>query len=267
MDNEFFKETLSYRIISFIKAQVTEKVDLLIYIFKIFMKVLRDIISLRLNLKHTLAQAARFGVDSLPLALIIVGVSGMIIALQVTSEMVKQGAVDYIGTLIVLVIVREIAPIMGSFAIISMVGSSMSAEIATMKVTEQVDAITVSGVDPVTYLITPRVVAGFFIMPSVIVVATLVGILGGYFPAHSIADIGLPSYMDSVWLGLYEKDLWVELLKSAVFGTVIALVSSSVGFKTKGGAIDVGVSTTNAVVYSFIIIVIIDFAISYAFFY
>ncbi|MDD3420142.1 MAG: ABC transporter permease [Candidatus Gastranaerophilales bacterium] len=267
MDKEFFRETLSYKIITFLKDQIAEKVDLTVYIFKILVKVIKDILNLRVGMKHILNQAARFGVDSLPLALIIVGVSGMIIALQVTSEMVKQGAVDYIGTLISLVIVREIAPIMGSFAIISMVGSSMAAEIATMKVTEQVDAISVSGVDPVTYLITPRVVAGFFIMPSVIVVATFVGLFGGYFPVHNIADIGLSSYLDSVWLGLYEKDIWVELLKAAVFGTLISLVCASIGYKARGGAIDVGVATTNAVVYSFIVIVITDFLISYAFFY
>jgi phospholipid/cholesterol/gamma-HCH transport system permease protein len=101
----------------------------------------------------------------------------------------------------------------------------------------------------------------------VIVVATFVGLFGGYFPVHNIADIGLSSYLDSVWLGLYEKDIWVELLKAAVFGTLISLVCGSVGYKARGGAIDVGVATTNAVVYSFIVIVITDFLISYAFFY
>jgi len=262
-----FKDTVSYRIINFIKNQFLEKVAVLLYIAKIGYCVLKDIANLKVNLRHTFTQAARFGVDSLPLAIIIVGISGMIIALQVTAEMIKQGATDYIGTLIALVVVREIAPIMGSFAIISMVGSSMAAEIATMKVTEQVDAIQVCRVDPINYLITPRVVAGFFVMPSVIVIATLIGVLGGFFPVKNMAEINMASYLDSVWIGLKEKDLWVEVLKSSVFGTVIALVCSSFGYKTKGGAIDVGISTTNAVVYSFTIIVIIDFIISYIFFY
>ncbi len=267
MKKVFFEDTVSYKIINFIKSQFLEKIAILLYIAKITVSVLKDILQGKVNLKHTFNQASRFGVDSLPLAIIIVGVSGMIIALQVTAEMVKQGATDYVGTLIAVVIIREIAPIMGSFAIISMVGSSMAAEIATMKVTEQIDAIKVCRVDPINYLITPRVVAGFFVMPSVIIIATFIGVAGGFFPVKSIADISLASYMDSVWMGLKEKDLWVEVLKSSVFGIVIALVCSSFGYRTRGGAIDVGISTTNAVVYSFIIVVILDFLISYMFFY
>lgn len=267
MKNINFEDTVSYRLISFLKGQLLEKITILLYIAKITVCVFNDILKGKVNLKHTFEQASKFGVDSLPLAIIIVGISGMIIALQITSEMVKQGATDYIGTLIALVIIREIAPIMGSFAIISMVGSSMAAEIATMKVTEQIDAIKVCRVEPITYLITPRVVAGFFVMPSVIIIATLIGIVGGFFPVKAIADISIPSYMDSVWLGLKEKDLWVEVLKSAIFGIVIALVCSSFGYRTRGGAIDVGTSTTNAVVYSFIMVVLLDFLISYMFFY
>jgi len=267
MEKDFYKDTVSYRIIGFIKNQILEKICILFYIAKITVSVFKDILKGKVNLRHTFDQASRFGVDSLPLTTIIVGITGMIIALQVTSEMVKQGATDYIGTLIALVVIREIAPIMGSFAVISMVGSSMAAEIATMQVTEQVDAIKVCRVDPITYLITPRVVAGFFVMPSVVIIATLFGIAVSFLPVNIISDISLASYMDSVWLGLKEKDLWVEVLKSTVFGTVIALVCSSFGYRAKGGAIDVGISTTNAVVYSFIIVVILDFVISYMFFY
>ena len=267
MKNDFLKDTVSYKIINFMKDQLLEKISILVYIAQIAISVFKDIFKGKINLRHTFNQASRFGVDSLPLAIIIVGISGMIIALQVTSEMVKQGATDYVGALIALVIIREIAPIMGGFAIISMVGSSMAAEIATMKVTEQVDAIKICQVDPINYLITPRVVAGFFVMPSVIVIATFIGIAAAFLPVKAIADISLASYMDSVWLGLKEKDLWVEVLKSAVFGITIALVCSSFGYRTKGGAIDVGISTTNAVVYAFGIVVILDFMISYMFFY
>lgn len=267
MENDFLQNTISYRVFTTLKKQILLKVSILKFIGYIFSKVLKDIFNLRINIKHSFDQASRFGIDSLPLSLIIVGISGMIIALQVTAEMIKQGATDYIGTLITLVIVREIAPIMGSFAIISMVGSSMAAEIATMKITEQVDAIRVCGVDPINYLITPRVIAGFFVMPSVITISALVGVLGGFFPVKTMAGISFASYMDSVWIGLAEKDIWVSILKAAVFGTIIATICSAIGFKTKGGAMDVGKSTTNAVVYSFMIVVIVDFIISYIFFY
>lgn len=267
MKKTLFKKTLSYRILSSLKEQLRQKWLLIIDVFKNLSVVIDDIANLRVPPRHILKQSCAFGVDSLGLTLIIVGISGMIIALQVTDKMVEQGAVNYIGTLITLVIVREIAPIMGSFAIISMVGSSMAAEIATMKVTEQVDAIKVSGVNPITYLITPRVIAGFCIMPSVIIIAALVGIAGGYLSVKAMIEMNFSAYLDSVWRGLFEKDIWVAVLKSSIFGGIIALISSTSGYRTEGGAIDVGIATTNAVVYSFITIVIVDFIISYMFFY
>lgn len=267
MNKRLLKKTISYKIIKFIKTQMASKWEMCVDCFNNLKVVLKDIIALRVPPRHIIKQACTFGIDSLGLTLIIVGISGMIIALQVTDKMVEQGAVNYIGTLITLVIIREIAPIMGSFAIISMVGSSMAAEIATMKVTEQVDAIKVSGVNPITYLITPRVIAGFCIMPSVITIAALVGIAGGYLSVRGMIEMNFSAYLDSIWRGLFEKDIWVMVLKSAIFGGIISLISSTSGYRTEGGAIDVGIATTNAVVYSFITIVIADFIISYMFFY
>lgn len=265
MKTEWIKETLTYKIFKIIKESQYELFETLAGIGENFYLVIRNIF--KVNPKEILTQASRFGIDSLPLVIIIVCLSTMIISLQVSEKMVEQGAKDYIGTLITVITIREMAPIMGSFAVISMIGSSMASEIATMKVTSQVDAIKVMKINPVTYLITPKVIAGFVIMPSVILVSAFIGILSSYISVLLTTDMSFQSFLDSVWLGLFEKDLWAMNLKSAVFGGLIALISSSIGYKTTGGAIDVGIATTNAVVWSFTSVVIADFFISYLFFY
>ena len=265
MKTEWIKETLTYKIFKIIKESQYELFETLAGIGENFYLVIRNIF--KVNPKEILTQASRFGIDSLPLVIIIVCLSTMIISLQVSEKMVEQGAKDYIGTLITVITIREMAPIMGSFAVISMIGSSMASEIATMKVTSQVDAIKVMKINPVTYLITPKVIAGFVIMPSVILVSAFIGILSSYISVILTTDMSFQSFLDSVWLGLFEKDLWAMNLKSAVFVGLIALISSSIGYKTTGGAIDVGIATTNAVVWSFTSVVIADFFISYLFFY
>jgi len=211
-------------------------------------------------------QAARFGVDSLPISLLMVTITGMIIAIQVALEMAKQGAGDYVGMLVSLTIIRELGPVIGSFAVISLVGSSMSAEIATMKVTEQVDAIKVSKVDPISYLIAPRVFAGFFIMPFVIILASLFGVIGGLVMSKMVAELNAITYVTSVWQGLSIKDLMSMLVKAFVFGGLISLSSTTIGYEAKGGAIDVGNATTKAVVWSFVLILFADYFISWLFF-
>lgn len=211
-------------------------------------------------------QAARFGVDSLPISLLMVSITGMIIAIQVSLEMVKQGAGDYVGMLVAVSIVRELGPIIGSFAVISLVGSSMAAEISTMKVTEQIDAMKILGVNPMHYLIAPRVLAGFFIMPFVIILANLLGIIGGMVMSKMVAELNTVTYINSVWQGLEVKDILSTVVKAFVFGGIISLSSTSIGYKAEGGAIDVGIATTRAVVWAFVMILIADYFISWMFF-
>ena len=263
---EVFEDTLTYRYLAAFLKDFSELFEDLGMIGINLVYALKCIFSWKVDLKHTIEQCSRFGVDSLPLSLTMVGVSGMIISLQLAYEMVKQGAGGYVGTLVTMVIIREIGPIMGSFAVISMVGSSMAAEIGTMKITNQIDAMKTLKVDPVSYLIVPRIIAGFFIMPFVIVLANSVGIIGGMFTSNIVSGLSFINYVDSVWHGLAQKDILVSLLKAGIFGGMIALISSSIGFKTEGGAIDVGRSTTKAVVWSFVSIVVVDYIISLLFF-
>jgi len=262
---KIIKHTLSYKLLESLFAEMKDWLEIIGNMgINLFLSV-KCLFTGQLKRKLFFEHASRFGVDSLPISLLMVGLAGMIIALQIAKEMVKQGAGDYVGMLVSVSIVRELGPVIGGFAVISLVGSSMAAEIATMKVTEQVDAIKVLGVNPIYYLISPRVIAGFFIMPFVIIIADMVGIFGGMIMSKLVTELNAENYINSVWVGLSVKDLLVSMFKGSIFGGIIALSCASIGYRTEGGAIDVGKATTSAVVWSFILMLIADYFISFIF--
>ena len=182
-----------------------------------------------------------------------------IIAMQLAPELAKQGGADYTGMLSALVMVRELAVVMSGFAIISMVGSSFASEIASMSVTEQINAMKVLKVDPVEYLIVPRFLAGTLFMPVVFIISAVFGLICAGLISHWCADLSLLNYVTSMWHGLYVRDILIAILKSSVFGGTIALISCSCGYATRGGAKEVGLATTKAVVWSFLAIAVWDF--------
>jgi phospholipid/cholesterol/gamma-HCH transport system permease protein len=222
------------------------------------MELIRGLKDKPTTYRELAAQCSRFGVSSLPITLSIVGMTSIIVAMQVAGEMVKQGAGNFVGMLIAILMVREEAAIMAGFAIISMIGSSLASEIATMKVTEQVDAISVLKVNPVHYLFTPRVIAGTLMMPLVVIISSLIGIIGGAVASNVVSGLSFKAYFDSVWFGLKIHDLNVCIMKSLSFGFIISLISCSCGMEASDGAKGVGLATTKAVVWSFVAIVIVD---------
>lgn len=261
------KSTITFKVYRYIISMIEEFVstvgNIVIYgreLFSLFFK-------LEFDKKAILEQCARFGVSSLPITLSIVGMTSIIVSMQVAGEMVKQGAGNYVGMLVTMLLVREAGVIMSGFAIIFMIGSSMASEIATMRVTEQIDAIQVAKVNPIRYLFVPRVVSGVLMMPPVLVVATLVGVIGGGIAAHLASRLSYRAYFESVWSGLYMKDMNVALLKAVVFGFTIALISCVCGYTAKGGARGVGLATTKSVVWSFVAIVLWDLLFSIVFFF
>ena len=217
--------------------------------------------------KELMYQCYRFSITSLPITLSIVGMTSIIVAMQVAGEMVKQGAGNYVGMLIAILMVREEAAIMAGFAIISMIGSSMASELATMKVTEQIDAIKVLKVNPVHYLFTPRVLAGTFMMPLVVIISAFFGIIGGALASNIVSGLSFKAYFDSVWFGINMHDLQVCIAKSLAFGFVITLNSCACGMEARDGAKGVGIATTKAVVWSFVAIVIVDLIFAATCFY
>ncbi|MBY0405512.1 MAG: ABC transporter permease [Cyanobacteria bacterium] len=225
-----------------------------------FIRFVRD---RQFSLKHFMEQASFIGVDSLGIAMVMVTFSGMVISLQVSKEMAKQGAGQYIGSLVSLAILRELAPVMTGLAVVAMAGSAFAAELATMQITKQIDALRVLHVHPIRYLVMPRVLAAMFTLPLMTVLTAFSGIMGGMVVSFLLADIHPGSYLDSVWYQTEMKDIFASLLKSTVFGFLIALLSTTIGLSTSGGAKEVGLATTRAVVWSFIACAIMDYLLTY----
>ena len=237
----YYKATYTYKIFRMLQAEVESFVTTLGNVALFGLEFLKGLKSFPTTLKAIMEQASRFGVSSLPITLV--------------------------GMLVAILMVREEGVIMAGFAIISMIGSSMASEIATMKVTEQIDAIRVLKVNPVHYLFTPRVIAGTLMMPLVVIVASVFGILGGAVASNLVSGLTYKAYFDSVWFGLNIHDINVCILKSLAFGFVITLISCTCGMEARDGAKGVGIATTKAVVWSFVAIVILDLIFAAMFFY
>ncbi len=262
-----FRKTATYQVFRLLSKQAGDFLETLGNVAQKSFEVLCYILRGEFSKKEVIEQCSRFGVSSLPITLSIVGMSAIIVAMQVAGEMVKQGAGNYIGMLVSILIVREDAVIMSGFAIISMIGSSLASEVATMRVTEQIDAMTALKVNPVKYLFVPRVLSGIIMMPFVVVLAGAVGIIGGAIASNVAGDLSYRAYFESVQWGIYTKDIKVCLLKAMFFGGTIASISCTCGYFAKGGAKGVGIATTKAVVWSLVAIAIWDLLFAMAFFF
>lgn len=216
--------------------------------------------------KAVINQAAAISYDSLIISLVVVFVSAAVIAIQVSKQFLMTGAEAYIGGSIAIVMIREIAPGFVALAIGARAGTAICAEIANMKVTSQVDAIKTLKVDPVGYYFSPRILAAAITVPMVVLLAELIGILGGLVVANATIGLHPTRYINSVWLWLSTRDIYISLFKAFVFGTLIALVCATQGYETKGGAKDVGTSTTQAAVLSTVYMLFADFIINIIFY-
>ncbi|MDR7387483.1 MAG: ABC transporter permease [Armatimonadota bacterium] len=210
-------------------------------------RVAAGLVRLRWEGGQTVLQMARAGVDSVPLVLLTGLFSGMVLAYQTASQLLRLGGEGFVGGLIAVSMAREAAPVFAAVTVAGRVGAGFAAELGTMVVTEQVDALTVMGTDPLEYLVVPRAVALVVMLPVLVVLANAVGSLGGY--AVSVV-VGVPGSvsLESVRQFLDLHDVVGGLVKSAVFGLVIALVACHKGLRASGGAAGVGQATTGAVV-------------------
>ena len=215
---------------------------------------------------HVISQAAAISYDSLLISLVIAFVSAAVIAIQVSKQFLMSGAEAYVGGSIAVVMIREIAPGFVALAIGARAGTAISAEIANMQVTSQVDAIKTLKIDPIGYYFSPRLLAAAITVPMVVLLAELIGIMGGLLVSNATIHLHPARYINSVWLWLSTRDIYISLLKGMVFGILIALVCATQGYETKGGAKDVGESTTKAAVLSTVYMLIADFLINLVFY-
>jgi phospholipid/cholesterol/gamma-HCH transport system permease protein len=208
--------------------------------------------------RSTLVQMRRVGVDSLPVALFIAAFTGVVLALQASYTFTGTVPLYFVGTLVGKTMMLELGPVLAGLALAGRVGASMAAELGTMKVTEQVDALETLAYDPQSFLVLPRVIAGTLMFPVIVTLAVLTGIVTGWLASLALLDLSTQEFVKGLKLFYRFKDTWFGLFKSATFGFTITLVGCIVGLGTRGGAEGVGRSTTRAVVYAAVLLLVLD---------
>lgn len=218
------------------------------------------------RLKNVISQIAAIGFDSLGICLSIVFIAACVIALQVAQQFLNSGGDSYIGGFLAVALIREIAPGFAALALAARAGTAITAQVANMQVTNQIDAIEVLKVDSIGYYFAPRILAGAIGCFCIVLLAELTGILGGALVSFSSIGLHPIRYFNSVWLMLVMKDIYISLLKGFIFGGLIALVCATVGYNTRGGAKNVGESTTKSSILCTVYILVADLIIDILFY-
>ena len=210
------------------------------------------------RVRHIIAQMAHLGADSLPIVALTLLFTGMVMTLQVAHEFIRFGAQATIGGVIAIAIGRELGPVLVGVVAAGRVGSAITAEISTMKVTEQIDALRVLATNPIEYLIVPRMIACMVMVPVLTVFGDFIGVVGGWGVAVSNPEISNSLYWDSIDMLMKMHDVTGGLIKAAVFGIVIAILGCYCGLHAPEGAEGVGIATTRSVVSSIIVIFMLN---------
>lgn len=216
--------------------------------------------------KALVRQLVEIGFYSLPVVALTTLFSGMVIALQTYSGFSQFSAEGAVSLVVLVAVTRELAPVMAGLMVAGRIGAAMAAEIGTMRVTEQIDALSTLRTNPVQYLIVPRVVAGTLMLPLLVLIGDIIGICGGYLVGISKMEFNATTYLVNTWNTLQSMDIISGMAKAAVFGFIISLLGCYHGFKSQGGAQGVGQATTNAVVSSSILILIFNYLLTELFF-
>jgi len=216
--------------------------------------------------RQILRQMIDIGFYSLPVVGLTALFTGMVLALQSYSGFSRFQAEGAIATVVALSITRELGPVLGGLMVAGRIGAAMAAEIGTMRVTEQIDALSTLSTNPFKYLIAPRLMAGLAMLPLLVLVADIIGIFGGFLVGVYRLDFNASSYISRTWEFLEPLDVISGLVKAAVFGFLISLMGCYHGYHSKGGAQGVGAATTNAVVSASIMILISNYLITGLFF-
>jgi phospholipid/cholesterol/gamma-HCH transport system permease protein len=206
-----------------------------------------------------LRQMVRVGVDSIPVVFLTTMFTGMVMALQTYNGFHRVHAENFVGSVVALAMLRELSPVLVALMVTGRVGSSMAAEIGTMRVTEQLDALEALATDPVQYLFVPRVIAGIVMLPLLTILGDALGVGGGYLVGVKLMGANPVIYEQNTYQFLQMNDVWSGLIKSAFFGLILTLTGCVRGYYTTGGAEGVGRATTAAVVSASLIILFADF--------
>lgn len=216
----------------------------------------------RLFLRHV----TDIGYFSLPVVALTAFFTGMVLALQSYTGFARFNAEGAVANVVVLSITRELGPVIASLMVAGRIGASFAAEIGTMRVTDQIDALTTLSTNPMKYLVAPRLLAGIIALPFLVLVADILGVMGGWLIGTVKLDFSSAGYLKASFDFLQTMDVVSGLVKAAVFGFVIALMGCWCGYNSRGGAQGVGAATTSAVVASSILILAVDYILTEMFF-
>jgi phospholipid/cholesterol/gamma-HCH transport system permease protein len=225
-------------------------------------KALAAMVSPPIYTRLILSQMMRIGYYSLPVVGLTAFFTGGVLALQIYLGGNRFGAEAIVPQVVVLGITRELGPVIAGLMIAGRVAAAIAAEIGTMKVTEQIDALTTLATNPLKYLVVPRIVAAVISMPILTAIGDSIGVLGGYVVSVYSLDFNGSAYLKNTWDFAHSDDITSGLIKAAVFGFIVALMGCYNGFNSKGGAQGVGNATTNAVVGSSILILAADYVLT-----
>lgn len=205
-----------------------------------------------------MVQMRRLGVDSLPISLFIAMFTGIVLALQASYTFTGAVPLYFVGTLVGKVIILELGPVLTGLALAGRVGANIAAELGTMRVSEQIDALETMAYDPMSYLVVPRVLAGTIMTPAVVIFANVVGVAAGWVTALNLLDMSSQQFVYGLRLFYDPFDVTFSVIKSVSFGFALTMIGCFMGFTTQGGAEGVGISTTRAVVTSSMLILVLD---------
>ena len=213
-------------------------------------------------LRDVVEQFEQIGVGSLTVVILTGLFTGMVLALQSGMTLDQFGARSVVGRLVSASMVKELGPVLTGLMVAGRVGSGIAAELGSMVVTDQIAALRALGTDPIRKLVLPRILAGLLMVPVLTVIATGVGMVGGWLVTFSLLRVASSVYWNSVVQGLYIQDVWMGLIKPFVLGFTIVSIGCHVGMRTSGGTQGVGRSTTNAVVASSVAVIAVDYVVT-----
>ena len=207
---------------------------------------------------HILTQMYQIGVASVPIAMFVAMFTGIVLALQASYTLTGGVPEYFVGTLVGKTMILELGPVLTGLALAGRVGASIAAELGTMRVTEQIDALETLAYDPLAYLVVPRVAAGLLMFPVVVALAIAIGVVAGWVTSMGLLDMGSPQFVKGLKIFFDDFDVTFAMIKSVSFGLIVTGVGSFFGFRTVGGAEGVGRAATRAVVVSTMLILVLD---------
>ena len=207
---------------------------------------------------HATEQARRLGVDSMPIGIFIAAFTGIVLALLASYSFTGAVPLYFVGTLVEKTITMELAPVLTGLALAGRVGANIAAELGTMRVTEQIDALETLAFDPHAFLVLPRVLAGVVMFPVVVAAAMITGLTAGWVASVLLLDVSTSEFLKGARLFFDDFDVRYGLVKSASFGAAVTLIGCRRGLSARGGAQGVGAAATSAVVYSAVAILVLD---------